>query len=119
MRYFFLILLVLIPLHVHSAEQTLGKKFVDMPVAEWLGLRYRQQAHSVQDLVSLNQMEMCYQKILKVVSCMNKVGTSPHWKDSKVGNLFTECSSDTRVETPPGKDKGDKPASCAPKKGNE
>ena len=115
MRYFFLILLLLIPLHLHAAAQPLGKKYVDMPVAEWLGLKNKQQVHSVQDIVSLNRLEMCYKQILGVVSCMREVGASPGWEGSKVGDLFTECSSDTGTEAPPGKEKRDGPASCATK----
>lgn len=117
MRYFFLILLIVIPLQVHAAEQPLGKKFVDMPVVEWLGLRYKQQVHSVQDLVSLNRLEMCYKQIVGVVSCMNEVGKSPDWKDSKVVKLFAECSPDPEDETPPGKEKGAESASSDPKQG--
>lgn len=107
MRYFFLALFIFIPLHVHAAEQILGMKFVDMPVAEWLGIRYKQQVHSVQDLVSLNRLDMCYKQIVGVVSCMNEVGRSPGWNGSKAGALFTECTSTIGVEPLPGEEKGD------------
>ena len=119
MRYFFLVLLLLVPLLVHAAEQPSGKKYVDMPAAEWLGLKNKQQIHSVQDLVSLNRLEMCHKQILGVVSCMREVGTTPGREGLKVGHLFTECSSDTGMEPPPGKEKGDGPPSHAPKQGKQ
>jgi hypothetical protein len=119
MRYFFLILSLLIPLHVHAAAQPLGKKYVDMPVAEWLGLKNKQQVHSVQDLVSLNRLEMCYKQIVGVVGCMREAGTAPAWKGSKVGDLFAECTSDMGVEPPPGEEKGIGPASCDPNQGKQ
>ena len=67
MRYFFPILLLLIPLHAYAAAQPWGKEYIDMTATEWLELPYRQQIKSVKAIDSLNQLDMCHKQILAVL----------------------------------------------------
>lgn len=118
-RYFFMILFLLIPLHCFAAAQPSDKEHVNIIAAEWMGLPYRQQIKSVKAIVSLNQLEMCHKQILEVVNCMRAIGTSPGREGSKSEDLFIECSSDMGVETPTGKEKEDGPARCTPRQKNQ
>lgn len=97
MRFMTLVLLILVTFHGAAGAASLaGKKYFDMPVAEWLKLSEGEQVESSLELLSLNR-QVSRQQAEAVATCMRVIGRSPVWEGSTAGTLLTKCAFDMGV----------------------